>query len=125
VPSPEAEFARYRRRNQTGVEARMWSRLRGRHLGVKFRRQHPIGPYVADFACVEARLVVEIDGDTHEEAYDVHRDRWMESRGWRVMRAYLQEVDEELDSLVDAIRLELERPRSMLTIEDRNPSTSS
>ena len=103
----------------------MWALLRGRKLGVKFRRQHPIGPYVADFACVSARLVVEVDGGTHSEraAYDQHRDRWLESRGWRVMRVFLQQVDEGPEDVAAAIRLELERPGSMLTYEDRNPST--
>jgi len=50
----------------------MWSRLRARQLGVKFRRQHPIGPYIVDFACCRAKLVVEIDGETHQKAYDIH-----------------------------------------------------
>jgi len=82
MPSPEVDLARYLRRNRTGVEARMWALLRGRKLGVKFRRRHPNGPYVADFAGVSARLVVEVDGGTHTErtAYDQHRDRWLESR---------------------------------------------
>ena len=100
----------------------MWALLRGRRLGVKFRRQHPIGPYVADFACVSARLVVEIDGDTHIAAYDEHRDRWLESRGWRVMRVFVQQVDEGPDDVAAMIRMELEQPGTMLTYEDRNPA---
>ena len=98
----------------------MWQRLRARQLGVKFRRQHPIGPYIADFACCSAKLVVEIDGDTHREAYDMHRDRWLESRGWRVMRLVLQEIDEGLDTAVDAVRFELDNPGSMLVFHQRS-----
>ena len=108
------ERAQYLRANMTGVERRLWSRLRARQLGVKFRRQHPIGPYIADFACVGAHLVVELDGETHRDAYDEHRDRWMESRGWRVMRVYVSEIDEEIDAVVEAIRQELVEPGSML-----------
>ncbi len=104
----------------TGVERRVWQRLRAKQLGVKFRRQHPIGPYIADFACVQARLVVEVDGDTHQEAYDAHRDLWLGACGWRVMRVVLEEVNRERDGVVDAIRIELEHPGSMLRYEQRS-----
>lgn len=117
---PVIERAQYLRANMTCVERRVWLHLRARQLGVKFRRQHPIGPYIADFACCAEMLVVEIDGDTHEEAYDIHRDRWLESRGWRVMRIVLQEVDEEIESAVDAIRVELKHPGSMLRFHQRS-----
>jgi very-short-patch-repair endonuclease len=112
MPSPQTDRARYLRHNMTGVEWRLWRHLRARQLGVKFRRQHPIGPYIVDFACLSAQLVVEVDRDAHEDAYDVHRDRWMESRGWRVMRFSLQDIDESLDSVVAAIYLELGLPDS-------------
>jgi len=108
----------------TAVERRLWFRVRAKQLGVKFRRQHPIGPYVADFACTSARLIVEIDGDTHMEAYDKHRDRWMESRGWRVMRVYLSEIDDELDSVIAAIEQELVEPGSMLDWAQRTGQPS-
>jgi very-short-patch-repair endonuclease len=125
MPSPEVETARYLRRNRTVVEARMWDVLRGKKLGVKFRRQHPIGPYVADFARVSAKLVVEIDGDTHRGAYDEHRDRYLESRGWRVMRMFLQDVDEGPDDVAATILLEIEQPGTMLTYEARNRSVDT
>ena len=108
------------RANMTVVERRVWQRLRAKQLGVKFRRQHPIGPYIADFACVQAKLLLEIDGDTHETAYDMRRDAWLGALGWRVMRIALQEVDEELDSIVGAIRFELESPGSMLRYHQRS-----
>ena len=105
----------------TGTEWKLWRRLRGKRLGVKFRRQHPIGPYVADFASVEAGLVVELDGDTHLKAHDIHRDQWMQTRGWRVMRIVLSEVDDDLDGAIGAIALELGQPGSMLRYGRRFP----
>ena len=68
----------------------MWNKLRGRQLdGWKFRRQSPIGPYVVDFVCFEARLVVELDGTSHDDTnvdYDERRQAWLESQGFRVLR---------------------------------------
>src|SRR2546423_5433103 len=112
--------AHYLRSHMTGVETRVWQRLRAKRLGVKFRRQHPIGPYIVDFACVQARLAVEIDGDLHDDAYDRHRDAWLGVRGWRVMRVVLQEVDEQLDAVVEAIQFELENPGTMLRFGQRS-----
>ena len=111
MENPVIQRAQHLRANMTGVETRMWWRLRARQLGVKFRRQHPIGPYIVDFACCRAKLVVEIDGEMHEKAYDIRRDRWLESLGWRVMRLVLQEIDEGL---------ELEHPGSLLRYEQRS-----
>lgn len=103
----------------TGVERRLWERLRAKRIGVKFRRQHPIGPYIVDFACIRARLVVEVDGETHDQAYDQRRDAWLATGGWRVMRVFLQEIDVDLDAVVDAIQTELDYPGSMLTYGQR------
>ena len=67
----EEELARRLRRDETEAEALLWRRIRDRALlGRKFRRQHPSGPYVVDFACIEARLVVELDGGQHDRAAD-------------------------------------------------------
>ena len=120
METPVIQRAQHLRANMTGVETRMWWRLRARRLGVKFRRQHPIGPYIVDFACCRAKLVVEIDGEMHEKAYDIRRDRWLESLGWRVMRLVLQEIDEGLDAAVDAIAFELEHTGSLLRYEQRS-----
>jgi very-short-patch-repair endonuclease len=92
--------------NQT--EWRVWDRLRGRKVGGwKFRRQHPIGPYFVDFYCPSARLVVEINGPSHdgdaEWAYGQRRTKWLEAEGYRVMPVTVEEVDEDLDSVVDSI----------------------
>ena len=75
----------------TGTEQRLWAHLRGRKLeGWKFRRQHPIGEYIVDFACVAARLVVELDGSSHgfdqQQQYDEARQRWLEFQGYKVLR---------------------------------------
>lgn len=107
-----AEFARANRKNPTRAEAILWWTIRSRALGVKFRRQEPIGPYIADFACWSHRLIVEIDGPTHYEAgsqeYDQRRDVWFGSRGWTVVRTDDDEVWENRDGVVDLILQHLE-----------------
>ena len=80
--------ARRLRRASTLPEQRLWRALRGAALGVRFRRQHPIGRYVADFACVERKLVVEVDGGVHavRTAEDQLRTEALEAMGWCVLR---------------------------------------
>ncbi len=85
------ERARALRRNQTGPEKALWEYLRSREfMGAKFRRQHPFGPYILDFFCVEHRLAVEVDGQTHSmpggPEGDRERESWIESQGVRVLR---------------------------------------
>ncbi|MBI3678679.1 MAG: endonuclease domain-containing protein [Proteobacteria bacterium] len=103
------------RRNMTEAEVMLWPSLRQKkHHGVHFRRQHPIGPYIADFACVSARLVVEVDGATHstdeEVAYDRRRDAFMMRRGWRVIRVTNDEIYRHLDMVHSMIFSHLELP---------------
>lgn len=78
----------------TEAETRLWSRLRNRRLnGWVFRRQHPVTPFVADFACVEARLIVEVDGGQHAESVqDRARDRYFATKEWRVLRFWNNDV---------------------------------
>lgn len=98
--------ARILRGNATEAEALLWSRLRDRRLtGHKFRRQRPIGPYFADFACLEARLVVELDGGQHVEAaaYDAARTLAMEREGFRVLRFWNNEVLTQIDAVCEQI----------------------
>ena len=80
--------ARRLRREETDAERRLWMHLRGHQLGVQFRRQHPIGPYIVDFCCVERMLIVELDGGQHEDqrAQDEARTQWLAGRGFRVLR---------------------------------------
>jgi very-short-patch-repair endonuclease len=87
--STPLQRARTLRANQTDSEARLWGELRGRRLGGwKWRRQAPIGPFVVDFFCPAARLVVELDGPQHldQVEYDARRTRFLEQRGLRVLR---------------------------------------
>jgi very-short-patch-repair endonuclease len=86
------------------AEVVLWTFLRRRALhGYKFRRQHPIGPYIADFACVSARLVIEVDGATHstpeELAHDAKRTAFLEKAGWRILRVNNIDVFENMDGV--------------------------
>lgn len=79
------------RRELTKAEAEMWNMLRDfRPFGARFRRETPIGPYIADFAWLSARIIVEVDGDTHEtdhgRRHDMHRDAFLQSQGFTVLR---------------------------------------
>ncbi len=83
--------ARNLRRTLTLPELLLWKHLRGNRLsGLRFRRQHPVGPYILDFYCSDARLAIEVDGAVHggaEQAkHDVQRDRWLKSQGIKVLR---------------------------------------
>jgi very-short-patch-repair endonuclease len=97
---PQHAQARTLRRESTDVERRLWSALRSRQFAFKFRRQHPISPYVADFACIEARLVVELDGGQHGGERDAARDAALEAAGWRVLRYWNAQVVENLDGVL-------------------------
>jgi len=96
------------RKNLTPPEARLWNALRGRAVdGLKFRRQHPIGPFILDFYCVSARLAVEVDGATHtlgdNPQYDDRRDLWLERRGITVLRIEARYVLDRLDVVLTEI----------------------
>jgi very-short-patch-repair endonuclease len=88
-------LARSLRSMPTDAETRLWSRLRRKQLGgFRFRRQHPIGDYVVDFFCPEAKLIIEVDGGQHsaDAARDAARTRWLEACGYRVIRFWNNEV---------------------------------
>ena len=101
------DYARHLRNNATEAERRLWQDLRGRRMnGFKFRRQHPIGRYVCDFVCLEAGLVVELDGSQHHVAqavYDEQRDAFLKSNGFRVLRFWNGDVLKHRIDIVDAI----------------------
>ena len=108
------KYAAQLRSNLTDAEAKLWQDLRGRRVqGYKFRRQHPIDDYVADFACISEKLIVEIDGETHsteeELAYDVRRTKLLEGLGWQVIRFTNDEVYTDVDGVVEAIWEALKR----------------
>src|SRR6185437_3847555 len=105
-------LARVRELRQAATEAekRLWSALRGRRLaGFKFRRQMWIGPFIADFCCMEARVVVEVDGALHGETAgrDRVRTEVLGGEGYRVLRFWNSEVLEDLDGVLTAMRAEL------------------
>ena len=100
------ERARAMRAEQVPAEQKLWRRLRNRSLvRLKIRRQVPIGAYVVDFYCAEASVVVEIDGESHEdrERYDERRTDWLRSRGLTVIRFNNVEVHENLEGVLSAI----------------------
>ena len=97
--------ARTMRRTITEAETLLWRRLRNQQVeGLKFRRQHPVGRYIADFACEELRLIIEADGSQHaENAYDERRTEWLEENGWTVLRFWNNEVTGNMDGVLQAI----------------------
>ena len=99
------KFSRSLRREMTDGERLLWQRLRGEQLGVKFRRQHPLGPYVADFACLAPLMIVEIDGSQHadQSAYDAKRDAFFRQQGFDVMRFPANLPFLDLQSMVEAV----------------------
>ena len=102
----EIDNARRLRLSMTEAERVLWSSLRGRASGAfKFRRQHPLGPYVADFYCAEVQLVVELDGTSHDarKEFDARRQRWLESQGIQVLRFSNHEVLQRLQDVLGAI----------------------
>jgi adenine-specific DNA-methyltransferase len=101
-------FARQLRREQTHAELRLWRVLRDRGLGqYKFRRQQPIGPYIVDFVCFDAKLIVELDGDRHDQpdaiASDGARTVFLEREGFRVLRFWNGDLDVSIDGVLEAI----------------------
>jgi very-short-patch-repair endonuclease len=107
------EAARDQRRRATPTEQRLWTVLRGRQVdGWRFRRQHPIGPYIVDFLCAEARLVIEIDGSIHEEQreYDAERDDYLHQLGDRVLRMPVDTVARGLPQALSMIRTACQPP---------------
>jgi very-short-patch-repair endonuclease len=109
--------ARRLRSEATMAERKLWSILRGRKLeGHKFRRQVPIDRFFADFVCIEARLVVELDGGQHAErqAYDAHRTEVIEGCGYRVLRFWNSSVLTEPEGVINEIRLALANARGLV-----------
>ncbi|MFN3877683.1 MAG: endonuclease domain-containing protein [Brevundimonas sp.] len=116
--APKSTVARARelRREMTLPEVLLWGQIRGRCLdGILFRRQHPIGPYILDFYCEDARLAVEVDGDSHAQPNAVEHDRrrteWLNARGITVVRIAARDVLGEMAAVVDHIHRQVrDRP---------------
>ena len=106
--------ARTLRRDSTYPERKLWSRLRGGQLeGVRFRRQHVIGPYVADFYCADALLIIELDGHSHDTTADadLKREMYLERQGYRVIRFTNDHVIRGVEGVLEAISNAVEELR--------------
>jgi very-short-patch-repair endonuclease len=98
-------YARAMRHGPVANERALWKLLRNRRLGgLKFRRQVPIGRYIADFLCLRYRLIVEADGPTHEDSlYDLERDAWLRAQGFKVLRFQNTMIEWRPQEVLDAI----------------------
>ena len=113
------KFAKRLRKNLTDAETILWSFLRrAKKQGLHFRKQHPIGPFIADFACASAMLTVEVDGATHgsdaEVAYDKRRTAFVKARGWHEIRVTNHDIYTNLDLVLEHIWSETVKRRGPL-----------
>ena len=110
---PVLERARDLRHPLTPAERIVWTRVRNNGLGCKIRRQHVIGRFIADFYYARAKLVIEIDGDTHAEpdqaAYDAARTEWLEAAGYQVIRFENSDVHQNIEGVLSVLRRTCEK----------------
>jgi very-short-patch-repair endonuclease len=100
------------RQNQTEAEAKLWSRLRAHRMaGVQFRRQHAIGNYIVDFCSPRRKLIIELDGSQHldQAEYDSERTKYLEAKGYRVLRFWNNQVMNEIDAVLNVIWTEINK----------------
>jgi very-short-patch-repair endonuclease len=108
---PTLAKAKRLRRDLTDAERKLWTVLRSRQFeGAKFRRQQPIGPYIADFVCQEQRLIIEADGGQHNLVEDARRTAFLETAGYRVIRFWNNDIIENLDGVAQSIATALATP---------------
>ena len=108
VPSRQRKNAKSMRRAMTDAELKLWNELRAHRLmGMSFRRQVPIGPYIVDFACSAHRLIVEVDGSQHADAdhsrYDDARSAFLSGSGWTILRFWNDDVIRDIDNVCQHI----------------------
>ena len=98
------------RKEPTPAEGKLWAYLRGEKLGVNFRRQHAIGPYIVDFCSVKAKLIIELDGSQHleQEEYDRQRTEYLEAQGYKVIRFWNNQIMNDMNGVILAITYALE-----------------
>ncbi len=107
--------ARKLRKNMTDCELKLWYHLRGRKLfDVKFKRQVPIGNYIVDFFCMEKKLIIELDGGQHNEEENIIKDgkrtKFFEEKGYKVLRFWNNDVNENIVGVLEVIRQNLQLP---------------
>ena len=122
---PTLAKAKRLRRDMTDAERRLWSVLRNSQInGAKFRRQQPIGPFIADFICQERRLIIEADGGQHaESASDARRTAFLETKGYRVLRFWNDDILTNIDGVAQAIAAALATPHPARALRE-SPSPS-
>ena len=105
------EFAKHNRREMTKSETILWNALRREIKSYKFRRQHPIGDYIADFLCVNNKMVIEVDGEYHNDPQQQQEDQWrtenLQNKGYHVIRFKNEEVDSDIQGVIRKIKEEL------------------
>jgi very-short-patch-repair endonuclease len=113
--------AREMRHPQTAAEAALWHALRNRQTGYKFRRQHPIHNFIIDFYCAEAKLLIEIDGESHLQTsqlnYDAARTEYLEALGYKVIRYTNSDIRYNIQAVADEILRTVENRIAQLKIE--------
>jgi len=100
------EYAKFNRKNPTFAERRLWKYIKGKALGVDFNRQKPLLNFIADFYCITLKLIIEIDGSSHDDKkfdYDIYRQRELESIGISFLRFTEFEVLDDIDSVLQTI----------------------
>ena len=105
-----SSFVKLLRNKSTDAETKLWSKLRNRQLGCKFRRQHKIDKYVVDFICLEEKLILEIDGSQHTKERDAERTKVIEEQGYTILRFWNNEVLENCDGVARVIIEALNTP---------------
>jgi very-short-patch-repair endonuclease len=101
------DLAKKNREHPTPAESALWKFLKNNALGCTFKRQHVVGAYIADFICIQARLIIEIDGGYHQlpeqQISDLERQQWLESQGFKVIRFTNEEVMADIERVIDTI----------------------
>jgi very-short-patch-repair endonuclease len=113
------------RSRMTDAERKLWFALKDRRFAAfKFRRQVPVGPYIADFLCFEARLIIEVDGGQHaDSARDVERDKWLARNEFRVLRFWNNDVLRNLEGVLTSLATELNKtPHPSSRLRETPPS---
>jgi very-short-patch-repair endonuclease len=119
------KVARELRSRMTDAERKLWFALKDRRFAAfKFRRQVPVGPYIADFLCFEARLIIEVDGGQHaDSARDVERDKWLARNEFRVLRFWNNDVLRNLEGVLTSLATELNKtPHPSSRLRETPPS---